>query len=143
MKTLYLKLIELLSEIPEIKYIDLNYGQLQEEKPPLVYPAVLISMDESVIDDVQDAFQIIAGNFDLTICMKMLGETHSHAPEETRTKALEYLEITEKIYKKLQGYQDSHFDSFSRKTAKDQNIRKGLKTTVQRYETSWRETASS
>lgn len=143
MKTLYLKIIELLSEIPEIKYIDLNFGQLQEEKPPLIYPAVLINMDESVVDDVQDAFQIIAGNFDLTICMKMLGETHSLAPAETRAKALEYLDITEKIYKKLQGYQDSHFDAFSRKTAKDQNIRKGLKTTVQRFETSWREIASS
>lgn len=143
MKKLYLKLIELLSEIPEIKYVDLNFGQLQEEKPPLVYPAVLITMDEATFDDAQNQFQIITGNFDLTICMKMLGETNNLAPEETRTKALEYLEVAEKIYKKLQGYEDSYFDSFSRKTAKDQNIRKGLKTTVQRYETSWREIASS
>ncbi|WP_262915026.1 hypothetical protein [Ornithobacterium rhinotracheale] len=41
MKKLYLKLFEMLKEIPEIKYIDLNYGQLFESKPPLDYPAVL------------------------------------------------------------------------------------------------------
>ena len=143
MKTLYLKLIELLSEIPEIKYIDLNFGQLQEEKPPLIYPAVLINIDASVTDDVQDVFQIMTGNFELTLCMKMLNESNAAAPEEVRAKALEYFDVSEKIYKKLQGYKDGRFDAFSRRNIRDQNLRKGLKTTVQRYETSWRETASS
>lgn len=142
MKTLYLKLIELLTDIPEIKYIDLNFGQLQEEKPPLIYPAVLINIDASVTDDVQDVFQIMTGNFDLTLCVKMLNESNAASPVEVREKALEYFEISEKIYKKLQGFQDSKFEAFSRRTVRDQQLRKGLKTTVQRFETSWREIAS-
>lgn len=142
MKTLYLKLIELLTEIPELKYIDLNFGQLQEEKPPLIYPAVLINIDASVTDDVQDIFQIMTGNFDLTLCVKILNESNAASPVEVREKALEYFEISEKIYKKLQGFKDSYFESFSRKTVRDQALRKGLKTTVQRFETSWKEIAS-
>lgn len=142
MKTLYLKLIELLSEIPELKYIDLNFGQLQEEKPPLIYPAVLINIDASVTDDVQDVFQIMTGNFELTLCVKILNESNVASPVEVREKALEYFEISETIYKKLQGFQDSYFESFSRRTVRDQTLRKGLKTTVQRFETSWREIAS-
>ena len=142
MKTLYLKLIELLTEIPELKYIDLNFGQLQEEKPPLIYPAVLINIDASTTDDVQDVFQIMTGNFELTLCVKMLNESNAASPVEVREKALEYFEISEKIYKKLQGFQDNYFESFSRKTVRDQTFRKGLKTAVQRFETSWREIAS-
>ena len=139
MKKLYIKLVELLSTIPEIKYIDLNYGQLQEEKPSVIFPAVLISMDVSTSDNVQDKCQIVTGNFDLTICNKMMSETNNLAPELVREKALEYLEIGEKIYKKLQGFQNEEFECFSRKSAKDQQTRKGLKTTVQRWETSWQE----
>ncbi|MCZ2084147.1 MAG: hypothetical protein LC112_07715 [Flavobacteriales bacterium] len=137
MKTLYLKLIELLSQIPEIKYIDLNYGQLQEEKPPLVYPAVLINMNASS-DDVDGFFQIYTANIELTIICKMLGESNQKAPELIRFQALHYLDISEKIYLKLQGFSDDNFDSFTRKGLADPNIRKGLKTTVHRYETSWR-----
>ncbi len=142
MKSLYLKLIELLTEIPELKYIDLNFGQLQEEKPPLIYPAVLIKIDASVTDDVQDFFQIMTGNFELTLCVKMLNESNAAAPEDVREKALQYFDISEKIYKKLQGYQDSNLESFSQKTVRDQILRKGLKTTVQNFETSWKEIAS-
>lgn len=142
MKTLYLKLIELLTEIPELKYIDLDFGQLQEEKPPLIYPAVLIKIDASVTDEVQDVFQIMTGNFDLTLCVKMLNESNAASPVEVREKALEYFDITEKIYEKLQGFANSKFESFSRKTVRDQTLRKGLKTTVQRFETSWKEIAS-
>lgn len=142
MKDLYLKLLELLGEIPEIKYVDLNFGQLQEEKPALSYPAVLISLDANVTDDVSDTIQLMTGNFELLLCVKMLSESNSNAPEPAREKALEYFALSEKIYKKLQGYEDSNFDTFTRKTVRDQNIRKGLKTTAQRFETSWREIAS-
>ena len=143
MKTLYLKLIELLSEIPELKYIDLNCGQLQMEKPPLAYPAVLINLSAAVDTQVQDFFQIIAANMELTICVKMLSESNSNTPEDVREKALNYMDLSEKIYHKLQGYQDAKFDSFSRKSITDQNLRKGLKTTVQRFETSWQEEIAS
>ena len=47
MDKLYEKLLELLGTVTEIKYIDLDYGQLQEEMPPLSYPAVLVRISES------------------------------------------------------------------------------------------------
>lgn len=138
MKALYLKLIELLSEIPEIKYVDLNCGQLQEEKPSISYPAVLINMNSNS-DDIDKLFQINTGNIELTIVCKMLSESNGNAPENVRERALAYLDITERIWKKLQGYSDNTFDSFTRKSSKEPNLRKGLKTSLQVYETSWRQ----
>ena len=138
MKTLYLKLIELLSEIPELKYIDLNCGQLQEEKPPIAYPAVLINMN-SDSEDIDKLFQNNDGIFELTIVCKLLSESNSNAPEDVRVRSLKYLELSDSIWKKLQGYSDNELENFSRKKTRDVNIRKGLKTCVQTYETSWKE----
>jgi hypothetical protein len=138
MKTLYLKLIELLSEIPELKYIDLNCGQLQEEKPPIAYPAVLINLNSNCTD-IDGLFQMYTGTIELTIVCKILSESNSNAPEDVRERSLNYLELSEKIWKKLQGYNDFDFDKITRMTVRDQNIRKGLKTSVQTYETSWRQ----
>lgn len=137
MKKLYLKLTELLSEIPELKYIDLNFGQLQEEKPPLAYPAVLINLSCQTADDAQDYFQVMQGNFEITLICKMLSESNANATIPAREKALEYLDLSEKIYRKLQGYEADGFFAFTRKNVRDQNIRKGLKTTVMSWETGW------
>ncbi|SKB63617.1 hypothetical protein SAMN05660477_00402 [Soonwooa buanensis] len=143
MKKLYLQLLELFSEITEIKYIDLNYGQLQEEKPPLSYPAVLINLSSQTIDDVQDVFQILSGQMELTVVYKMAGESNGNAPKETQEFALRYLDLSEKIYKKLQGFEANGFDSFTRNSIRDVTLRKGLKTAVMTFETSWREDTSS
>lgn len=138
MKTLYLKLIELLSEISELKYIDLNCGQLQEEKPPIAYPAVLINLNSNSTD-IDGLFQMYTGTIELTIVCKILSESNSNAPQDVRERSLNYLELSEKIWEKLQGYNDFDFDKITRLTVRDQNIRKGLKTSVQTYETSWRQ----
>jgi hypothetical protein len=140
MKTLYLKLTELLSEIPELKYIDLNCGQLQEEKPPIAYPAVLINLNANSTD-IDGLFQLYTGTIELTIVCKILSESNNNAPENVRERSLKYLELSEKIWKKLQGYNDADFDKITRLTIRDQNIRKGLKTSVQTFETSWRQIA--
>lgn len=138
MKTLYLKLIQLLSEIPELNYIDLNCGQLQEEKPPISYPAVLINLNANSTD-IDGLFQLYTGTIELTIVCKLLSESNNNAPEEVREKSLRYLELTENIWKKLQGYNDAYFDKITHLTVRDQNIRKGLKTCVQTFETTWRQ----
>lgn len=143
MKKLYLQLLELFSEITEIKYVDFNYGQLQDEKPALSYPAVLINLSSQTIDDVQDVFQILSGSMELTVIYKMAGESNRNAPKETQEFALRYLDLSEKIYKKLQGFEGNGFDTFTRKSIRDVTLRKGLKTAVMTFETSWREDTSS
>lgn len=137
MKKLYLKLYELLSEIPEIKYIDLNFGQLMEEKPPLKYPAVLIGINIISTDDFQELFQQNNAEFTLTLIHRA-NESNSLFDEEKRAKNLEYLDLCEKIHEKLQGYEGEDFEAFSRQSLTEQNLRKGLRITAERYSTGWK-----
>ncbi len=138
MKTLYLKIIELLGTVPEIRHVDLQYGQLQEEQPPLSYPAVLVSMSQTS-ENIDDLYQIHTAQITLQLVCKMAGETNSLAPAARREQALAYLDVSEKLYKVLQGYEDETFEAFSQTAAVEQLLRKGLKTVERTFSTSWRE----
>lgn len=137
MKKLYLKLYELLSEIPEIQYIDLNFGQLMEEKPPLKYPAVLIGINIVNTEDFQEVFQQNNAEFTLTLIHRA-NESNSLFSEEKREKNMEYLDLCDKIHEKLQGYEEEGFDAFTRLSLTEQNLRKGLRITAERYATGWK-----
>lgn len=142
MKELYEKLLELLGEIEEIRYIDLDAGQLQVEQPPISYPAVLIKLSESS-QEINHVHRTITGNIELTVIDKYISETHSLAPEQVRERGLKYLELNEKIDKALQGYKDQEFEPFSNQNKEDRQIRTGLKTIVQKWETAWKNVPSS
>lgn len=138
MKNLYLKLFELLKEIPEIQYIDLNFGQIMEEKPPLSYPAVLIGTGIRSTEDFQSIFQQVNASFSISI-IDIAGESNSLTDEKRRERALSYLDLQEKIYRKLQGFEDSHFEPFSRESSAEMNVRKGLRIVSDTYATGWKE----
>ena len=142
MKELYEKLLELLGGIEEIRFIDLDAGQLQVEHPPLSYPAILIKLSESA-QEFSHLHRTITGHIELTVVNKYISETHALAPEQVRKRGLQYLELNEKIDKALQGYKDKRFEPFSNLSKEDRQIRTGLKTTVQKWETVWKSVPSS
>ncbi|GIM55734.1 hypothetical protein CAPN006_01280 [Capnocytophaga canimorsus] len=139
MKQLYITLIELLKEIPEIKWADLDMGQMQEEMPPVAFPCVLINIDLSKIETIDFDLQHVQANFSITLHAKMLNETNANAPEKVRLQGLAYLDLVDKITAKLQGYSDACFYEFERVSVQSQNIRQGIQSTVLRFETSFRE----
>lgn len=143
MKALYLQLLELLSEIPELRYVEQNYGQVTEEKPSIAYPAALITMNIHNVVEYEHLFIELEGSFEIMLVYKIFGETNSLTPAQQRTKSLAYYDVQEKIYKKLQGWKNDQFSPFSFRGATDQQIRKGLKTLTLRFETSWKEDIAS
>ncbi|WP_404812756.1 hypothetical protein ACIRNY_05140 [Capnocytophaga canimorsus] len=139
MKQLYITLIELLKEIPEIKWADLDMGQMQEEMPPVAFPCVLIGIDLSKIETIDFDLQHVQANFSITLHAKILSDTNANAPEKVRLQGLAYLDLVDKITAKLQGYSDAYFYEFERVSVQSQNIRQGIQSTVLRFETSFRE----
>lgn len=137
MKELYLKLLILLSEVQEFRFIEQDFGQLMAENPPLSYPAALLKINITGTDDYDSDFQRNDASIDVMMIYKGIGELNSITPEEQRNKALSYYDSMDKAHEKLQGYSDKMFDPFSRKSVTDQALRKGLKTVLHRYETSW------
>lgn len=138
MEKLFEKLLERLGEVKEIRYVDLNAGQLQLEKPPLAYPAVLISIMETR-EDIDSSFQIVTGQIELTIIDKYLSETNNLAPGKARNNGLRYMKLNDAVFQNMQGYSDDRFEAFTNRQRRDVQLRAGLKTVVQTWETAWKE----
>lgn len=140
MKKLYLKLLELLGEIEEIEFIDVNLGQVYSEAPALNYPCVLIDMNISSTDTYQDRYQEISAQFSLTLVTKA-HDVHSLHPKEIINHSLAHFDLAEKIQEKIQGYEDDFFRTFNRLSMATTPQRAGLNTIVINYETNWQEDA--
>lgn len=143
MEELYLKLIELLKDIPQIRYIDLDTGQLMAEQPPIAYPAALIEIDLPQAEDMGDNIQRCTINFAVRIVTKTVHETNANAPVPVIKSSLEWLRLQNEVYKKLQGYGDNNFYPFSRRSGKNELTRTGLKTFALRFETSFHDHSAS
>ncbi len=143
MKELYLTITKLLSEIPQLNWIDFNDNQLQEDYPPIAYPCALIDIDLSNCVNIYDDLQQVNANFKITLIFKSIGETDTKAPKTRREIALKYFDIIDLVIAKLQGYSDDNFYPFMRTGIRTQNIRTGLKIVDLDFSTSWQEECKS
>lgn len=100
---LLLKLQQQLQGI--LRYIELDLGQLEvyELRPAVDFPCALISF---VGQYQQHQFGSQWNNFQLIIKLGFdtFGNTSNIVPIDLRQKSLEYLDVEQGIYKKLQGW---------------------------------------
>ncbi|WP_234111762.1 hypothetical protein [Chryseobacterium sp. R2A-55] len=112
-------------EVPEIRYTDQNLGQLAKlgdtDQPPLAYPAVLIDFPNTVYSEMATNLQIGAVQISVLLVLDTYSQTWHNAPLEVREKGLEYLEIEQKLYKSLQGWNLDYFAPLSRTAIRSQN----------------------
>lgn len=137
MKQLYTTVLGILKNQNVFAFIDYDTGQLFEEKPPIDYPAALIEIGLINCEDMGGNSQLVTANIQIKIITKSVSETHNMAPNSVLQRGLSFLDLYEKIYKALQGYEDDHFYKFSRKYGRISNVRKGLKVFELSFETSY------
>jgi hypothetical protein len=109
------------SEVPELRWIDMDKGQLDYfERPPVSFPCALISVQLPRTVDLGakkqkcDALIVIRLGFDFS------GNTSHVTPETALEKSLEYFDLVEKVYEALQGYQESTYNNLSRQSLREE-----------------------
>lgn len=104
---IFLKLTEHLQRtVPEVKFIDLDIGQLEnyDGRPAVAWPCVLIDFTDSQYSDEHQGVQWWAGSIDIRLGFAPFSNTNGLTPDAVKYKGLNYLEIENKVYKALQGY---------------------------------------
>lgn len=136
MKIIYSKLLELLSEIPTLKWIDLDKGQLDlTDRPPVAFPCALIEIDLPRCEDLGAKKQHCNASFTIRLGFNVLGETSAVTPGARRDAALNYFDLVDEVYAKLQGYGNTQLSPFSRKRISNERRADGLKVIVMTFET--------
>ena len=129
----------IINQFPEIKWVDMQKQQMMEERPPLLFPAALVSVTLPKCNDLNSVNQQCQAIVEIQLCWSWTPETSSSAFNiEDRTKSLEYLQTNRKLYEKMQGWSSntSKFSSLSRVSGgADPLLRKGYKISSTLFKT--------
>ncbi|MBO4233888.1 hypothetical protein FO675_06170 [Riemerella anatipestifer] len=113
------------AEVPEIRYIDQNLGQLgqisDEDSPPLSYPAVLIDFPDTSFSNLSSNIQLGNASISFVLVFETHSQTWHQSPKDIRINGLSYLTIEQKLHKALQGFASDYFAPLSRKSVRSQN----------------------
>lgn len=94
------------TQVPEIKWIDQDFGQLEqfEYRPAVNFPCVLIDFIMAQYTQLAELSQ----HGDVTIRLRLgfapFSPGNAAAPLNVREKALEYYQIEQKVYEAVQGF---------------------------------------
>ncbi|WP_143960242.1 hypothetical protein [Litoribacter populi] len=122
MQFIYEKVLAKLQEIPELRWIDLDKGQLDsyETRPNVNFPCALISMQLPRCEDLGAKKQQCTALVTIRLGFDFSGNTSSVTPEAERAKSLAYFDLCEKVYQKLQGWNDENINKFSRQNFREE-----------------------
>ncbi|NOS92457.1 MAG: hypothetical protein HOP30_11080 [Cyclobacteriaceae bacterium] len=107
---LYIDLSDhLKKEIPDLKWIDQDFGQLEvfEYRAPVTFPCVLIDFTAAQYDNMSLRAQKAIVSVTLRLGFAPFSQTYQAAPLDVKEKALEYYDVEQAVYKALQGWQAS------------------------------------
>jgi len=130
MKKIYELIANRLKEIEEIRFIDMDNGQLDyyEYRAAVDFPACLISIDYPSCDNIGlTGAQQCHVNIGIRLVAQVFDDTNIAAPEDVRNRALAIYDIMDKIQESLQWWKPDEFLSkLTRKNATREKREDGL-----------------
>lgn len=101
-------------QVPALRWIDLNIGQMATENPPVDYPCALIDIPTGDYSDASQGMQL--GKLTLEVELYFIIRTPASmaAPEKLRNQALEHFDIAAEVYRALQGFGGETFTGLTR-----------------------------
>lgn len=91
-------------ELPRVKYIDKDWGQLTMEQPPVGWPCILIDIEEVDVKQLTDGNEHARATVVLTVANKRTTSSSAHAPRVAKEKSMETIDLTDDVHRLVQGY---------------------------------------
>lgn len=126
MKAIYLSLMaRLQSEVPEIKWIDEDNGQLDgAARPAVSWPCCLIDISYPRCEDITDTEQSAKVAIGIRLGWDVKADTAANIPESIRNNGLSPYGLIDKTHRCLQGFLPSGCsDTLSRTAQKKATTR--------------------
>lgn len=122
MEFLYEKILERLQAIPELKWIDLDHGQLDyyEHRPSVSFPCALIGLQISKAEDLGAKKQTCQAIVNIRLGFDFTGNTNAVTSKPQREKSMHYFKVANEVYKALQGFKDENINSLSRMNLREE-----------------------
>ena len=139
MKHIYTNILTALQEIPELKWIDLDKGQMNSNRPSVAFPAALITVTLPRTENITNTIQTVNTQITVRLCFDYTGSTNSKMTEAARNKSLEYFNIADKVFNKLQNLEADNMNALERINAIEEVRPDGYKILAQTYNSGYKE----
>lgn len=110
MKQIFNDITAVLDAIPELRWVDEDKGQMNFERPPIAFPAALVTISLPQIQNLSTKTQEANLQLVVKLCFDYSGETASSTPIAAREKSLAHYDIVEAVKDALQGLEGSVFN---------------------------------
>jgi len=128
---LFMAILErLLDQVPEIRYIEQDLGQLEnyEMRPAVSWPCTLIDIDDLDFSETGGKLvQLAQGFVQIRLGLVKYTDSNNLVPANIRANSLQYLELENKVYKALHGWGPEGFNKMLRRKSvtekRDDDIR--------------------
>ena len=128
-------------EVPELRWIDAEMNQLSvAPRPPVAFPCCLVDMRYLQCQTHTAGVQRVRAQFALRVAFQGCGSSSAEAPESVRVRALQHLDILEKIHQALQWWNNERtINPLQRLSVIPERRTDGLKVYLMTYETTFAE----
>ena len=107
MKNIFLDIQNhLTSEVPSLRYIDKNWGQLNEPQPPVQFPCALLDIDSVDYSQLTDRDRVATASVSVVIASQTIIRTSAKAPSKEEAYAV--MDTLEAVMQALEGYRVPH-----------------------------------
>ncbi len=119
MKNLYNTILSrIASQVPEIKMVDFDMGQLEllanDLRPGLIFPCCLVDLEYTNCEDTYDGQQLVSARITLKLAFEVQHPSDSLTQEARRNSALSIFDTVNKLHVAFQWFSTDEFSAFSR-----------------------------
>ena len=102
---------KLKKDIPQLRWVAINVGQMNIENPPVDYPCALVDVPRLQYRNiaVDGSIQSKELTIEVELYFVVRASATMSAPEAVREQALEHLDIMEQVYKVLHGFRHGDY----------------------------------
>jgi len=129
------------TNIPEVKWIDLEHGQIDafDKNYPVHFPAIFIDFENIQWKNVGRQVQVGDVNINLRIAFKIWSDTNNLTPDNIFNDSMNVLKLLNKIHKYTQAFSGEHFNRLDRISTTTKKRNDGLKVYNIKYKTNMRD----
>jgi len=133
------------AQVPELRYINQDLGQLENYgmRPAVAWPCCLIDIaDSNYSEQNNEKVQVAAGSVIIRTGLVQYSDSSNLTDESIRNNALQYYELENKIYSSLHGWSPENMGRMLRRADGTEKRDDDIRVRVTRYEISYTDTSA-
>lgn len=131
---------KLIADVPELRYIDQDLGQLEnyDMRPAVSWPCGLLDIEEFKFSEQGNfKIQLAEGIVSIRIGLVKYTDSNNLTPKAIRENALLYYEVENKVYKALHGWNPEGFSRLLRRASGTEKRDDDIRVRIMKFATSY------